>query len=282
MNYLPPSFFIIGERKCGTSSLYRYLVQHPSILPCTLKEPNFFGKGESYVQANIAKYWVLFPPINSDEDRTFRWPELNEAGILYEEEISVQRVKSRHYITGEASANTFYEVAPALVKKYLPNVKLMILLRHPVDRAFSHHRMYQRFQEEGRELPFTVHTFEEDVIAEMAAIKAGKRGQYLSPSIYLPSLKKWMEVFGKASIRIYFTEDLRRPKQAAIILTELQNFLELPIYDYGDFLKKHFNRAPDAHFSQELRQRLNQFFLPYNQALFNYLKLPNKWLASME
>lgn len=277
MNYIRPSFFIIGERKCGTSSLYRYLVQHPNILPCALKEPNFFGKGESYVPANIAKYWSLFPPVHSEEDRTFIWPELNEAGILYEEEVSVQRVKNRHYITGEASANTFYEVAPSLVKTYLPNVKLIILLRHPVDRAFSHHRMYQRFQEEGRKLAFTVHSFEEDVVAEMTAIKAGKSGQYLSPSIYLPSLKKWVDVFGKAAIRIYFTEDLRLPKQAAIVLADLQNFLELPLYDYGDFLEKHFNRAPSAQFSTELRQRLGQFFQPYNQALFDYLNLPNRW-----
>ena len=142
--------------------------------------------------------------------------------------------------------------------------------------------MYQRFQEEGRKLPFTVHTFEEDVVAEMKTIKAGKRGQYLSPSIYLPSLKKWLDVFGKAAIRLYFTEDLRIPKQAAIILTELQNFLELPLYDYGDFLENQFNRAPNAHFPQELRQRLNQFFFPYNQALFDYLNLPNRWLVDKE
>ena len=57
MQYLRPSFFIIGERKCGTSSLYRYLIAHPNVLPCQLKEPNFFGKGAEYVNENIEDYW---------------------------------------------------------------------------------------------------------------------------------------------------------------------------------------------------------------------------------
>lgn len=276
-DYITPSFFIIGERKCGTSSLYRYLVQHPNVLPCCLKEPNFFGKEEKHIAENIAQYWSFFPKKNATTDPSFIWPELNQKGILYEEEITIPRLANQTYITGEASANTFYEVAPAVVQKYLPNIKLILLLRNPIDRAFSHHRMYQRFQQEGRNLGFTVNSFEEDILAEMKLIQQGGRGNYLSPGIYLPSIKKWQTVFGQSAMKIYFTEDLNDPIKAKKILQELQLFLNLPHYKYGNYLDKKFNKAPLASFSPTLRSRIATFYTPYNQALFSYIGGNRHW-----
>ena len=180
MQFLRPSFFIIGERKCGTSSLYRYLVAHPNVLPCELKEPNFFGKGAAYVHENIAEYWQLFPEKETTETIQFEWPELNKAGVLYHETVKVARNVDTKYITGEASVNTFYDVNPQLVQKYLPTTKLIVLFRNPVERAFSHHRMFQRFQEEGRDLGFKVNDFETDILSELAVIKKGGQGHYLS------------------------------------------------------------------------------------------------------
>ena len=276
-DYIRPSFFIIGERKCGTSSLYRYLVQHPNVLPCFLKEPNFFGKGAQYVSKHIEEYWTYFPEKNATTDRSFIWPELNPDGILYEEEVTVQRKRNQNYISGEASANTFYEVAPVLVKKHLPNIKLILLLRNPIDRAFSHHRMYQRFQEEGRDLGFKVNSFEADILAEMKLIQQGEKGHYLSPGIYLPTLKKWHAVFGQPAIKVYFTEDLKEPTKAHTILKELQLFLDLPYYTYGNYLEKRFNKAPIASFSPLLRSKMDAFYKPYNEALFSYIGQHRAW-----
>ena len=276
-DYIRPSFFIIGERKCGTSSLYRYIVQHPNVLPCSLKEPNFFGKDQPYVSKNIDEYWAFFPKKNATIDRSFMWPELNSKGILYEEEVIIPRVPNQSYITGEASANTFYEVAPELVKQYLPNIKLILLLRNPIDRAFSHHRMYQRFQEEGRDLGFQVNSFEEDILAEMNLILGGDKGHYLSPGLSLTTLKKWHSVFDKSTIKIFFTEDLKIPSKAHNILTELQLFLDLPYYNYGSYLEKQFNKAPLASFSPLLRSKMAAFYKPYNEALFSYIGQNNTW-----
>ena len=276
-DYIRPSFFIIGERKCGTSSLYRYVVQHPNVLPCSLKEPNFFGKDQPYVSKNIDEYWAFFPKKNATVNRSFMWPELNPEGILYEEEVIIPRVPNQSYITGEASANTFYEVAPELVKQYLPNIKLILLLRNPIDRAFSHHRMYQRFQEEGRDLGFKVNSFEEDILAEMNLILRGDKGNYLSPGLYLTTLKKWHSVFDKSTIKIFFTEDLKIPSKAHNILTELQLFLDLPYYNYGSYLEQQFNKAPFASFSPLLRSKMAAFYKPYNEALFSYIGQNNTW-----
>lgn len=259
MQYLRPSFFIIGERKCGTSSLYRYLIAHPNVLPCALKEPNFFGKGTTYVAKNILDYWQLFPSQSASDAIKFDWPELNKEGILYHEEVLVERTREVNYITGEASVNTFYEVAPELVKQYLPNIKLILLFRNPIERAFSHHRMYQRFQEEGRDLGFVVNDFETDILIEIEQIKNGGKGHYLSPSLYLSQLKAWHKVFGKDQIRVYFAEDLNETVSAKVVLKDIQNYLGLPIFDFEAVVKNRFNVAPKAKMSRTIQKRLGTF-----------------------
>jgi len=279
LEYLRPSFFIIGERKCGTSSLYRYLITHPNVLPCALKEPNFFGKGATYVEQNIADYWKLFPPQAATEAIKFDWPELNNEGILYHEEVVVERIREANYITGEASVNTFYEVAPELVKRYLPNIKLILLFRNPMERAFSHHRMYQRFQEEGRDLGFKVNEFETDMLLEIEQIKNGRKGHYLSPSLYLPQLEAWQQVFGKDQIRVYFAEDLKEIVKANAILRDIQNYLGLPNFDFKHVLNKRFNVAPKAKMNTAIQKKLTTFFKRPNQELAAYLgkPLPDTW-----
>jgi len=279
MQFLRPSFFIIGERKCGTSSLYRYLIAHPNVLPCQLKEPNFFGKGDKYVNENIADYWQLFPEKEATEDIQFDWPELNQKGILYHEPVTIPRNTDVKYITGEASVNTFYEVNPQLVQQYLPKVKLIVLFRNPVERAFSHHRMYQRFQEEGRDLGFQVNDFATDILAEMELIKKGGKGHYLSPSIYLPTLKNWVSTFGKDQIRVYFAEELAASDKGNILMKDIQKYLSLPFFDYGSILEQRFNVAPRAKMDSEIKTKLQTFFKIPNQQLAQFLKqeLPKEW-----
>ncbi len=273
--YLKPSFFIIGERKCGTSSLYRYLVEHPNVLPCQLKEPNFFAQGKDQVTANIEAYWKLFPTQKDQGDISFVWPELNKEGILYHEDVNVNRIQGRQYLTGEASANTFYEADPALVAEYLPDIKLILLFRNPVERAFSHHRMYQRFQEEGRELGFIVTDFESDVRQEMNLINDGGWGEFLTPGIYLRKLENWRAHFPKHQLKIFTAKELKQSPQQT--LNEIMDYLDLPNYQYGDFLNHHFNKAPQASMSAELYQDLDTFFQPYNEKLESFLGRKMSW-----
>lgn len=277
MNFIKPSFFIIGERKCATSSLYRYLLTHPQVLPCQLKEPNFFGKGKGYVVQNITHYWSLFPKINTQENIEFIWPELNESGILFEEKVVVKREAKQQYITGEASANTFYDVSPTLLKEYLPDIRLILLFRNPIDRTFSHHRMYHRFQAEGRELGFKVHSFEDDVLEEMALIQQGGQGRYLSPSIYMNTLPAWVATYGWEQLRLFFTEDLVAIPTAKKIMSSIEQHIGLSTHNYDTILEKRFNVAPSIHLSNSLRQELRRFFKPYNEALSDYLQQSLPW-----
>ena len=277
MKYLRPGFMIIGEQKCGTSSLYRYLVAHPDVLPCKTKEPQLFHQEEAVIEEKLGAYWALFPEVAGTEPIAFIWPELDEQGQIYHETVEVTRIPGKTYLTGEASANTFREVPPRRLQKHLPEIKLILMLRNPIERAFSLHRMYQRFQAEGRELDFGVRDFEADMKAELHAWGAGISGRYLATGMYARHLNEWWEVFGKERLFILITEELADPLLAPEVMNQLQIFLELPHIDYTDILAHHYNQAPTAEVPESIRAELTQFFTPYNESLAQLLERELPW-----
>ena len=66
-----PKFYIVGERKCASSSLYRYLIHHQEILPCKIKEPQFFSKPIDQIEQEIDDYFKLYPKLEDDGDISF-------------------------------------------------------------------------------------------------------------------------------------------------------------------------------------------------------------------
>lgn len=266
--HLRPRFFIIGERKCGTSSLYRYLVDHPDVLPGRRKEPNFFGqRSPDDVAARFGEYLAGFPRRSASGDVTLVWPELDERGVLYEEAVPFAREAGRAYLTGEASANTFFDVAPELLERHLPDARLILMVRDPVARAHSHHRMYARFQAEGRALPFVVGDFDADIRAELAVVAGGGTAPCVSPGIYVDRLPRWLEVWGAGRLRVIRCEDLADRAGRARVLAELHEYLGLaPFAGAGD-PDRIYNRAPPAEMSADTRRLLAEFYRPHNRAL---------------
>ncbi|MEL7533404.1 MAG: sulfotransferase, partial [Bacteroidota bacterium] len=257
----------------GTSSLYRYLVAHPQVLPCQLKEPQFFSKGPHFVEREIESYWALFPPRQYQGDLSFVWPELNEQGRIYHLDVQKKRLAGQTYITGEASANTFREVSPSLLQQYVPEAKLILCLRDPVERCFSSHRMHQRFQAEGRDQGFSVKDFQTDIEAELA----GEHHRYLACSRYLDHLPAWIDTFGRDRLQIVITEELGDPQRAPQIMADLIDFLGLSSHDYGEELQKRYNQATKADLPGHMRQRLKSYFQPHNEALAQYLGRELAW-----
>ena len=100
-----PSFLIIGGAKCGTTSLYAHLIEHPNILSASIKEVNFF----QYIQNSKTSFYRSHFPI-----------------------------KRQNLITGEASTQYLvHRFVPKRVHELLPSVKLILLVRNPVERAYS-------------------------------------------------------------------------------------------------------------------------------------------------
>jgi len=113
-----PDFLIIGAQRCGTTSLFNYLSQHPDIYPSFPKEVHYFS---NYYKKGTAWYRSHFP---------LTWQK------KYRE-----LVQGRKFMTGEATPYYFsHPHAPRRIFNALPKVRLFLLLRNPVDRAFSHYQ----------------------------------------------------------------------------------------------------------------------------------------------
>ncbi len=275
--HLRPHFFIIGERKCGTSSLYRYLLDHPNILPGPRKEMQFFTRGAERVEREFADYLRAFPKVDGEGRETLQWPELDKKGILYEEPLHFEREAGRRYITGEASADTLCDVPPALLRRYLPDLKLVAIFRDPVPRAFSHHRMFKRFQDEGRVLGFQVGDFAEDMRLELEAQRRGQATPCLSPGLYVHSLRKWNHEWKNSKPRVLFSEDLDDEQRGLELMAELMEFFELPAFDFRATLAERYNQAPPADMPEEIAEQLRAFYEPHDRALEAELGRPVPW-----
>jgi hypothetical protein len=119
-----PDFLVIGAAKCGTTSLHRYLSQHPGIYLPAYGEPSFFaheGGSRSFTGPG-------------DGDWTFV-SHIDDYEALFREATSQQ-------LRGEISPRyLFFEQAPRRIHSYVPHVRLLAILRQPVDRAYSHFLM---------------------------------------------------------------------------------------------------------------------------------------------
>jgi hypothetical protein len=249
---LRPTFFIIGANKCATSSLYEYLVAHPKVLPCAEKEPRFFGQHDAkHVAEHLADYFALFPTLEDGRDEG--------------------------YITGEATASTLHEVEPELLHEHLPELRLIVVVRDPVARAFSHHRMYCRFRDAGWDPGFDIGSFAADIRAELAAHERGERTEYIRPGLYDELLAQWVGVFGSSQVKVLAVDDLGTPAGAAKIMRELEDHLGLPAHDYGETLCRRFNQATPAEIPGPERTLLASFYRPHNQRLRERLGRELDW-----
>ena len=274
--YLRPSFFIIGERKCGTSSLYRYLLDHPQVLPCKIKEPQFFSRSLVHRLTKRRAYDALFPEIKGSGPVTLEWLQWLPDGALNKIELSYER-PSAGAITGEASANTFAQVPPTRLYKAFPEAKLILLLRDPVSRAFSHYQMYKRFNQEGRKLPFDLTNFESDAHREIEEIANEGKSYFMRPGMYDVKLPAWMQCFGD-QLKVIRSEDLSQPRTANDIMHELCSFLGIDDYSFLPILGQRFNTSPAESMSADARKLLSNFYKNHIRKVEDLLDRQMHWL----
>lgn len=263
---LLPSFMIIGERKCGTTSLYHYLVDHPAVLPCTIKETHFFSQSTRRVRRDFDSYRAFFPS-GDEAEVELQTLDLDARDQIVESKVSKRVEAGQTYITGEASANVLMTVPPQRVFGVLPALKLIVVVRDPVARAFSHHAMHLRFKREGRWAFRFVTDYRRDFGREKALSKLGFRGPYLGPGRYIESLERWLDVFPQAQLRVFRTEDLAVEETRAEVLRELCDFLELDQFDFSGSQTPKRNVATNVARDEETAAMLRDYFQPYNARL---------------
>ena len=256
-----PHFMIIGTQKGGTTSLYQYLIEHPCIAPIWIKEPHFF---DIYFYKGVRWYRSHFPTTV--------------------EQYYARRIQKHDLITGEASPYyLFHPQAAQRVAKTLPRAKLIILLRNPVDRAYS------QYQHQTRQEGVETLSFEEALESEERRL-AGEEERilhdekyfsfnhrhysYLARSKYIEQLPAWLDLFPREQFLLLRSEDLYTDPKA--IVKQTLDFLGIPS-SHLEQAYKPFNDAKYAKMAPETRERLLTYFKPYNARLYDYLGRDFGW-----
>ena len=234
-----PTFIIAGAPKCGTTALWAYLNEHPEVFMTKIKEPRFFSQRYREVSANFI---TPGPEKSANYNKGIKWYEsLFEPGI---------HKKAR----GEASTHYFYASDSAvLIKKDLPDVRLIFVLRDPVERLYSH---YWQDSKAGINLPCF------DYIVD-------RNNPYLEYYIYVSSYKihieRYLKEFPRNQILILFLSDFRNNPVETFI--KVCSFLDIDSSFIPNVLGIQYN--PHRITKSRVLGRVNAF-LAHN-------KITNKW-----
>lgn len=202
-------FFIVGAPKAGTTSLYHYLNEHPEIEMSLQKEPDFFSDIE------IAKQGMYYGK--------------NRISTIEEYH---QLFNDNSLLKGEASVSyLFYKGVAQKIKEYNANAKIIIMLRNPVDRAFSHYLMDYR-------LGIVSDSFE-DIIRKKSKSKYKDLfyQQYVEVSEYANQVKEYLNIFDSNNVLILDYDNLKKDIYSEV--KKVYKFLSVSVDDNVDLEKKH-------------------------------------------
>jgi hypothetical protein len=256
---LMPSFIMIGAQRCGTTSLFRTLAEHPQVRRAT------FRKGVNYFDLN---YY-----------RGMRWYQ----GHFPVAEIA--RRKTARYggpVAFEASGYYLYHpFALERLARDLPGTKLVAMLRDPVERAFSayKHEYARGFEHESFERALELE--DERLAGEIERMRENIRYESLSHrhhsyrhrGHYAEQLERALALFPPEQVYVigseaYFDQPARQYRQ-------LLAFLGLHPHEPARF--RQINARPSGPMPVQMRQMLEEYYAPHNERLAKLLGRPLGW-----
>ncbi|NES05439.1 MAG: tetratricopeptide repeat protein [Okeania sp. SIO2F4] len=239
-----PNFIIIGVHKGGTTSLYSYLTQHPQIIPPIKKEMDFWS-------------WKFNESIN--------WYLAHFPGIP----------EGKKLLTGEASPSYFDHPNTARrIYQFFPKIKLLVLLRNPVDRAISQYYQWLRLNWENRSLEEAIESDLEKLTKAPEKVNYWmKELNYLARGVYIEFFKEWMSLFPREQFLILKSEDFYENPEAS--MEKVLTFLDLPEYQLLDY--KNYNSGNYSQIDPLMRRSLSNYFRIHNERLEEYLGMKFNW-----
>lgn len=257
---LLPSFLICGAQRCGTTSAFRTLLRHPDVVG------PLFHKGVHYFDTA------------ADYARGMRW---------YRGHFPLRAVADRHAVsgravTGEASPYyLFHPLAAARIAGDLPAARLVVLLRDPVERAFSAHKQETARGFETESFERALDLEDDRLVGELERILAEpsyqsihhqhhayrRRGQYAEQLVAL------FAAVGRDRVLVLETDELLSADLAG--WERLLAHLDLGSWAPG--LVPRSNAQPSAPLENRLRQRLDRHFAPYDAHLATLLGRQPSW-----
>jgi hypothetical protein len=258
-----PDFLVIGTKRGGTTSLWRYLIQHP-LVPRLF--PAWNTKTSHYFEENWPRgeawYRSHFPTVKQRAalDRKHGAPpKVGEAAPLY----------------------MFHPLVASRVAQLMPRARMVVLLRDPVERAYSHWK--ERRTEGVEPLDFAA------ALAAEESRTAGEREKlladpnyfseafdwysYRARGRYLEHLTPWLDHFDREQLLFVASETLYR--EPAATYARILDFIGLPPYDLGAY--DVFNDRPSKEMDDEVRAELTAYYRPHNAALAERLGMTFDW-----
>jgi hypothetical protein len=245
-----PAFLIIGAQKGGTTSLHEYLMEHPLVAPPTTKEVHYFDHA---YQRGTDWYRAHFGPAGRPGE-----------------------------ISGESTPYyLFHPLVPERVARDLPESKLIVIVRNPIDRAFSHHN-------HERALGYEDLPFEEAIAREPDRLAIEERRiredpryrsfshqhhSYLSRSRYAGQLERWFQHVDRDRFLLLSSEELFEDPRKALL--EAQGFLGLEP-DVPDDLTAR-NARLYSPLEDGVRGRLREMLEEDNQRLYELVDRDFGW-----
>lgn len=269
-----PDFLIIGSQKAGTKALLTYLNQHPSVIGAG-KELNFFNSN-NYLKGE--KWYKNRLPIKGKGKKLFE----KTPGYCY------------------------YPETPKRIHDFNKDMKLILVMRDPVDRAFSgwnHYRKYYNSKKgyeketlirsmidhlgEEKAQPMidflnedSYRSFDRSIKEEIEAIENGffiYNPSFVRRGIYHEQIENFWKYFNKDQLLLIESSELRSEKKR--VLTELSDFLQIPPFDFSriDLRDQHKSNYGSNVIDDESRQLLKNFYEPYNEKLYELIGKRYDW-----
>ncbi len=221
-----PTFLVVGIEKAGTTSIYQYLNQHPQVYMSPVKETNF-----------LERDWENFQG-KPNPKRIDTWEKYCNLFNNVQDEIAI----------GEVSPNYLfhYQSSSDRIIKYVPDVKMIAILRNPVDRAYSDYLMHLRDSINVEK----VRSLTEQVKFHADTSFTIKKGFYYTP------VKYYFDTFGKERVKIYLYNDLS--ENSLVMMQDMYQFIGV-----------------NSNFTPDTSQRQQVAAVPKNQSLNNLIKTKN-------
>ena len=255
-----PSFLIIGALKGGTTSLHRYLSDHPAVYCSGRKEVHYFS-----LTYPLGERWYLshFP--------------------LKTRAAATRLRHGARLAVGEATpAYLFDPRSPGRVHAFDPRMKLIVVLRDPVERAYSHFQMERETRDEAR-------SFEDALDWELAELEPELERwiadhayesplplfgrSYVARGRYADHLERWLALFPREQLLVLMSDELL--DEPASALSKVERFLGVPEWQPPSYPQENVRAYPPM--SPATRDRLRGVFEPHDRRLERRLDLELPW-----
>lgn len=257
---MTPSFVLAGAQRCGTTSLYRALSSHPTVVPPV------FHKGVNYFDLNYdrgLRWYLAHFPVRSVG--ALRTRGSGEAAVSFE--------ASGYYM--------YHPFAADRLARDLPGVKLLVMLRDPVERAFSAWKHERARHFESEEFETALELEDERVLPELRRMLADQTYQsvahrhqsYRMRGQYAEQLGRLVSALGRDRVLVVESVDFfARPDDEYRRITD---FLGLRPYQPRSF--EQWNARPSSEMATRTREWLTSSFEPYDAALAELMGHAPSW-----